>query len=53
MPLAMVLVSPSSTLVTVVSLASLLFLALLDAAGAKTGGADVLKATLRVTFWGR
>jgi VIT1/CCC1 family predicted Fe2+/Mn2+ transporter len=52
MPLAMVLVSPSSRLVMVVSVASLLFLALLGAIGAKAGGANVLKATLRVTFWG-
>ena len=52
MPLAMVLVSPSSQLVTVVSVTSLLFLALLGAVGAKAGGANVLKATLRVTFWG-
>jgi VIT1/CCC1 family predicted Fe2+/Mn2+ transporter len=52
MPLAMVLVSPLSRLVMVVSVASLLFLALLGAIGAKAGGANVLKATLRVTFWG-
>ena len=51
MPLAMVLVSPSSRLAMVVSVASLLFLALLGAIGAKAGGANVLKATLRVTFW--
>jgi VIT1/CCC1 family predicted Fe2+/Mn2+ transporter len=30
----------------------LAFLALLGAVGAKAGGADVLKATARVTFWG-
>ena len=35
-----------------VAIASLLFLALLGAIGAKAGGADVLKATTRVTFWG-
>ncbi|MGV8935597.1 MAG: VIT1/CCC1 transporter family protein [Allorhizobium sp.] len=52
MPLAMVLVSPASMLVYTVSIASLLFLALLGAIGAKAGGADVVKATLRVTFWG-
>jgi vacuolar iron transporter family protein len=28
------------------------FLALLGAIGARAGGADVPKATLRVTFWG-
>jgi len=52
MPLAMVLVAPTASLVWVVSAASLLFLALLGAVGAKAGGASVTKATLRVTFWG-
>ncbi|PBB22304.1 MULTISPECIES: VIT family protein [unclassified Mesorhizobium] len=52
MPLIMVLVSPGSMLVLAVSLASLLFLALLGAIGAKAGGANILRATLRVTFWG-
>ncbi|BAV46824.1 nodulin-related integral membrane protein [Mesorhizobium loti] len=52
MPLVMVLVSPASMLVLAVSLASLLFLALLGAIGAKAGGANILRATLRVTFWG-
>ena len=52
MPLAMVLVSPPNQLVLIVSLASLGFLALLGAAGAKAGGADIGRATVRVTFWG-
>ncbi|MGB8818007.1 MAG: VIT family protein [Rhizobiaceae bacterium] len=52
MPLAMVLVSPSQYLVPAVSVASLLFLALLGAIGARAGGANVVKATARVTFWG-
>lgn len=52
MPLGMVLLAPSSSLVWVVSAASLLFLALLGAIGAKAGGANVAKATWRVTFWG-
>ncbi|MEO5757509.1 MAG: VIT family protein [Mesorhizobium sp.] len=52
MPLIMVLVSPASMLVLAVSVASLLFLALLGAVGAKAGGANILRATLRVTFWG-
>lgn len=52
MPLAMVFVAPAALLVWVVSAASLLFLALLGAVGAKAGGANVAKATLRVTFWG-
>jgi VIT1/CCC1 family predicted Fe2+/Mn2+ transporter len=52
MPLLMVLVSPANVLVPVVSAASLGFLALLGAIGARAGGADVLRATARVTFWG-
>jgi vacuolar iron transporter family protein len=52
MPLAMVLVSPAAWLVVTVSVASLLFLAVLGAIGAKAGGANVLRATVRVTFWG-
>jgi VIT1/CCC1 family predicted Fe2+/Mn2+ transporter len=51
-PLALVLVSPSSVLIPVVSVGSLLFLALLGAVGAKAGGAGLLKPTVRVTFWG-
>lgn len=52
LPLAMVLVTPQAYLVPAVSVASLLFLALLGAIGAKAGGANVVKATARVTFWG-
>ncbi|QKC82653.1 VIT family protein [Mesorhizobium sp. NZP2077] len=52
MPLLMVLVSPASMLVLAVSVASLLFLGFLGAIGARAGGANILRATLRVTFWG-
>jgi VIT1/CCC1 family predicted Fe2+/Mn2+ transporter len=52
LPLAMVLVLPSSWLVWGVSLASLLFLAVLGVIGAQAGGANVWKAAARVTFWG-
>jgi VIT1/CCC1 family predicted Fe2+/Mn2+ transporter len=52
MPLLMVVVSPAGALVPVVSAASLGFLALLGAIGARAGGANVLRATARVTFWG-
>jgi VIT1/CCC1 family predicted Fe2+/Mn2+ transporter len=52
MPLLMVVVSPANMLVAIVSVASLGFLALLGAIGAKAGGANVLRATARVTFWG-
>ena len=52
MPLLMVLVAPAGALVAIVSTASLAFLALLGAVGAWAGGANVLRATARVTFWG-
>ncbi len=52
LPLLMVVVSPTSLLVPAVSMASLLFLALLGAIGARAGGARVIRATVRVTFWG-
>ena len=52
MPLLMVVVAPATLLVPAVSVASLVFLALLGAVGARAGGAKVLRATIRVTFWG-
>ena len=52
LPLLMVVVSPAHLLVPLVSGASLVFLGLLGAIGAKAGGADIMRATLRVTFWG-
>lgn len=52
LPLLMVVISPANLLVWTVSIASLLFLALLGAVGANAGGANVWRATLRVTFWG-
>jgi VIT1/CCC1 family predicted Fe2+/Mn2+ transporter len=48
----MVVVSPTNVLVPVVAGASLGFLALLGAIGARAGGANMLRATARVTFWG-
>ena len=51
-PLVLVLVSPPTLLLPVVAVGSLLFLAVLGAVGAKAGGAGLLKATIRVTFWG-
>ncbi|HEV2561194.1 MAG TPA: VIT family protein [Rhizomicrobium sp.] len=52
MPLLMVIVSPAHMLVAMVSAASLGFLALLGAIGAHAGGANIWRATARVTFWG-
>jgi VIT1/CCC1 family predicted Fe2+/Mn2+ transporter len=52
MPLLMVVVSPANLIAPLVSVASLGFLALLGAIGARAGGANVMRATIRVTFWG-
>jgi VIT1/CCC1 family predicted Fe2+/Mn2+ transporter len=51
-PLLMIMVSPANALVPVVSAASLGSLAALGAIGATAGGANVMRATARVTFWG-
>ncbi len=51
-PLALVLIAPSNWLLPAVSVGSLVFLALLGLIGARAGGADLLKPTIRVTFWG-
>jgi VIT1/CCC1 family predicted Fe2+/Mn2+ transporter len=52
LPLLVVLLLPASSLMWTVPGSSLLFLALLGSLAAKTGGAPVLVAALRVTFWG-
>jgi vacuolar iron transporter family protein len=52
LPLLMVLIVPMTVVILAVSGASLGFLALLGAIGARAGGANVLRATARVTFWG-
>lgn len=52
LPLAVVMLSPLPTLIAAVAIASLFFLAALGAAGARAGGASLLKPVLRVTFWG-
>jgi VIT1/CCC1 family predicted Fe2+/Mn2+ transporter len=51
-PLALVLFSPSTLTIPVVSVGSLISLAVLGLLGARTGGAEVLKPIVRVTFWG-
>jgi VIT1/CCC1 family predicted Fe2+/Mn2+ transporter len=48
----MVVLLPEALLVGGVSIASLIFLALLGAIGARAGGANIVRATVRVTFWG-
>ncbi|MFN9712128.1 MAG: VIT family protein [Alphaproteobacteria bacterium] len=52
LPLAAATFSPQSVITPAVSTASILFLVLLGAVGARAGGAPVLKSVLRVTFWG-
>ena len=52
MPLLLVLVVPTSSLVWTVSGSSLFFLALLGSLAAHVGGSSVVRAAVRVTFWG-
>jgi vacuolar iron transporter family protein len=52
LPLLIVLFVPVYALMWVVSGSSLLFLALLGSLAARVGGAPVMTAVVRVTFWG-
>jgi VIT1/CCC1 family predicted Fe2+/Mn2+ transporter len=52
LPLLAAFALPMGSLMWGVSLASLLFLILLGAVGAKAGGAPVMKGIVRVAFWG-
>ena len=52
LPLLTALVTPRAALIPVVVIGSILFLALLGGFGAYAGGAPLVKAALRVTFWG-
>lgn len=52
LPLLVVLLVPANTLIWAVSGSSLFFLALLGSLAARTGGASLLTAATRVTFWG-
>jgi vacuolar iron transporter family protein len=51
-PLLTAMFTPRTTLVPTVSVLALVVLSFLGAAGAKAGGAPVLRAVLRVVFWG-
>ena len=51
-PLVAVAFTPVSQAIPVVSIASLISLALLGAVSARTGGANTIKAATRVTVWG-
>jgi VIT1/CCC1 family predicted Fe2+/Mn2+ transporter len=52
LPLVAAMAVPANMIVVTVSVASLLFLALLGGVGARAGGAPIVKAVARVTFWG-
>lgn len=52
LPLAAALLAPPGHVPMAISGASLLFLALLGGIGARTGRAPVVRAVVRVTFWG-
>src|SRR4030095_2300414 len=52
LPLLAALLAPEPALAPVVSATSLVFLATLGVLGARAGGAPLLKAAVRVTFWG-
>lgn len=52
LPLLIAALVPATSLILAVSVSTLFFLALLGAAGARTGGAKMGAAIVRVTFWG-
>ena len=52
LPLLIVFLMPASTLLWAVSGSSLFFLGLLGAVAARAGGASMLQAAARVSFWG-
>jgi VIT1/CCC1 family predicted Fe2+/Mn2+ transporter len=52
MPLLMAIISPADKMVWVVTAASLAFLAVLGAIGARAGGANIANGLIRVCFWG-
>lgn len=52
LPLVVAWIVPQHMIEAVVSPASLVFLALLGAIAARTGGASMAKGALRITFWG-
>lgn len=52
LPLVVALLLPRAWLIAGVSIAALVFLAMLGAIGARAGGAGAGRAAFRVTFWG-
>ncbi len=51
-PLLVVVLTPSAYVLYAVAISTVMFLAVLGAMGAKAGGANILRGTVRVTFWG-
>jgi vacuolar iron transporter family protein len=52
LPLVVTALAPAASLIPLVSVSSLFFLALLGAVAAHTGGAGVMVGAMRVLFWG-
>jgi VIT1/CCC1 family predicted Fe2+/Mn2+ transporter len=52
LPLLAVAIVSASSLIPVLSITSLVFLAILGALAARVGGAGMMKGAMRVTFWG-
>jgi len=52
LPLLVAAIAPRTAMVWSVGIASLVFLALLGAIAARTGGASIAKGAWRITFWG-
>tara|TARA_R110000868_G_scaffold4567_5_gene28656 strand:+ start:9905 stop:10609 length:705 start_codon:yes stop_codon:yes gene_type:complete len=52
LPLLTAVLAPQSWTIPATAIASLIFLAGLGGLSARIGGADIVKATVRVTFWG-
>jgi VIT1/CCC1 family predicted Fe2+/Mn2+ transporter len=51
LPVVLVAVTPKAALIPVVSISSLVFLAMLGAIAAKAGGANIRQGALRVSLW--
>jgi vacuolar iron transporter family protein len=52
LPLIVTALAPSNILIALVSVTSLVFLAVLGAVAARAGGASMMTGARRVTFWG-
>ncbi|WP_081485857.1 VIT1/CCC1 transporter family protein [Thiothrix nivea] len=52
MPVMLTTFVPLASMIPVVSVSSLLFLAMMGAVAAKAGGSSLFRGAARVTFWG-